>query len=175
MNFMERNRELLRHMLATIAYRGGKAIRNAPEDFGSFRSEGILNTPVTLLAHIGDLIEWAHNWSRGDEGSYKVKEPLDWNGEVQRFHGALASFDEYLASGGSLEATLEPLFQAPIADALTHIGQLALLRRMAGDPVAGEAYRLAEIVAGRVGPEQAKPGREFERDKGAIWRKRSPA
>jgi hypothetical protein len=168
---MERDRALLRHMLATLAYRGGKVIRGAPDGFGSFRAEGALNTPLALLAHIGDLIEWAHRWCRGDEASYKVSEPLDWNGEVQRFHASLESFDRYLASGGSLEGSLEALFQAPIADALTHVGQIALLRRMAGDPVAGEAYRLAEIVAGRVGPEQAQPGREFERDKGAIWPK----
>ena len=170
---MERDRALLRHMLATIAYRGGKTIRGAPEEFASFRAECSLNTPVLLLAHIGDLIEWAYRWCRGEEQSYKISEPLDWNGEVKRFYRSLECFDQYLASGGSLQTDLEVMFQAPIADALTHIGQLALLRRMAGDPVPGEAYRLAEIVAGRVGPEQSKPGREFERDKGAIWSKRS--
>jgi hypothetical protein len=167
---MERDIALLRHMLATIAYRGGKAIRNAPEGFGSFRAEGSLNTPVLLLAHIGDLIEWTHRSCRGEEQSYRISEPLEWSAEVQRFHAALGAFDRDLASGGELRANLEALFQAPIADALTHIGQLALLRRMAGDPVAGESYRQAEIVPGRVGPEQAPPGREFERDKGAIWR-----
>jgi hypothetical protein len=170
---MERDRALLRHMLATIAYRGTKTIRGAPQEFASFRAEGSLNTPILLMAHIGDLIEWAHRWCRGEEESYKVSEPGDWNGEVKRFYDSLESFDQYLATGGRLHADLEAIFQAPIADALTHIGQLALLRRMAGDPVPGEAYRLAEIVAGRVGPEQAKPGREFERDKGAIWSKRS--
>jgi len=170
---MERDRALLRHMLATIAYRGGKTIRGAPEEFASFRAEGSLNTPVMLLAHIGDLIEWAHHWCCGEEQSYKISEPLDWNSEVNRFYGSLESFDQHLASGGNLQTSLESMFQAPIADALTHIGQLALLRRMAGDPVPGEAYRLAEIVVGRVGPEQAKSGHEFERDKGAIWSKRS--
>ena len=162
------DRALLRHMLATIAYRGGKAIRGAPAGFGSFRAEGSLNTPVMLLAHIGDLIEWAHRWSSGEQ-KYKVSEPLEWGEEVQRFHASLERFDAYVASGEPLRAPLETLFQAPLADVLTHIGQLALLRRMAGDPVLGEAYRLAEIVPGRVGPEQAQPGREFERDKGAIW------
>ena len=160
-------------MLATIACRGGKAIRDAPEGFGSFRAEGCLNTPLVLLAHIGDLLEWAQRWcAGGGEASYKISEPLDWNGEVGRFYGSLESFDQYLAAGGSLHARLETMMQAPLADALTHIGQLALLRRMAGDPVNGEAYRLAEIVAGRVGEEQAKPGRAFERDKGAIWAER---
>jgi hypothetical protein len=172
---MERDRALLRHMLATIAYRGGKAIRGAPPEFATFRGEGCLNTPVLLLAHIGDLIEWTHRWCGGEEQSYKISGPLDWDGEVKRFFGSLESFDRYLASGGSLQSPLEAMFQAPIDDALTHIGQLALLRRMAGAPVPGEPYRLAEIVVGRVGPEQAKPGREFERDKGAIWSKRSPS
>jgi hypothetical protein len=128
---MERERALLRHMLATIAYRGGKTIRGAPEGFESFRAEGSLNTPVILLAHIGDLIEWAHRWCRGEEQSYKISEPLNWNSEVKRFYGALEAFDQYLASGGSFQACLEAMFQAPIADALSHIGQLALLRRVA--------------------------------------------
>jgi len=163
------SRSLLRHFLATIAYRGGKAIRNAPAGFGSFRAEGSMNTPVMVLAHIGDLIQWADRWCRGDP-VYQVSEPLAWDMEIRRFHEALERFDRHLASGGTIEASVEALFQAPIADALTHIGQLALLRRIAGAPVLGEAYRLAEIVPGRLGPEQARPGREFERDKGVIWR-----
>ena len=86
---------LLRHMLATIAYRGGKAIRNAPADFGSFRAEGSMNTPATLLAHIGDLIEWAHRWCRG-EPRYQASRPLAWGEEVKRFHESLERFDRYL-------------------------------------------------------------------------------
>ncbi len=168
-------RALLRHMLATLAYRGGKAIREAPAGFGDFRPEGCLNTPVLLLAHIGDLIEWAHQWCYSGQSNFQVSEPREWNGEVTRFHQALAAFDASLASERPVLVTMENLFQAPIADALTHIGQLALLRRLAGDPVPGERYRLAEIVPGRVGPEQAKPGHEFERDEGAIWRPRLPS
>lgn len=162
-------RSLLRHMLATLAYRGGKAIRNAPENFGSFRPEGCRNTPVLILAHIGDLIEWAHRWSAGSP-NYIVSEPLAWDQEVARFHAALGAFDRLLESGEPLHAPLEALFQAPIADALTHIGQIALLRRMAGDPIPGEAYRLAGIAAGRLGPDQAPANLEFEQDKGALWR-----
>jgi hypothetical protein len=156
-------------MLATIAYRGGKAIRNAPEGFGSFRATGCFNTPAMLLAHIGDLIDWAHRWCCSDDRSYNISEPLTWDDEVQRFHSSLERFDRFLASGEPVQGSLEVLFQAPIADILTHIGQLGLLRRLAGDPVLGEAYRFAEITAGRVGPEQAMPGVEFELDKGAIW------
>jgi hypothetical protein len=156
-------------MLATLAYRGGKAIRNAPPEFGSFRGEGCLNTPAMLLAHIGDLVEWAHRWCLGS-AQFQVSEPLPWDREVARFHDALERFDQFLQSDHPVEVPVEVLFQAPIADALTHVGQLALLRRMAGDPVLGESYRLAPIAVGRVGPEQGPPGREFEADKGAIWR-----
>ncbi len=159
----------LRHMLATLAYRGGKAIRNAPLGFGTFRAEGSLNTPVMLLAHIGDLIEWAHRWCRGEQ-TFRASEPRAWEDEVARFHDSLAAFDRYLESGAPVHAPADAIFQAPIADALTHVGQLALLRRLAGDPIPGEAYRLAEIVVGRLGPEQAKPGQEFEPDGGALWR-----
>jgi len=161
--------QTLRHMLATLAYRGGKAVRNAPAGFGGFQPEGCMNTPAMLLAHIGDLIEWAHAWSQGD-ATFRVSAPVEWDAAVNRFHDTLGRFDAYLAAGGALGVPLHTLFQAPIADALTHIGQLALLRRMAGDPVLGESYRVAEIVAGRTGPDQAKAVREFEKDKGAIWR-----
>jgi hypothetical protein len=165
----ESGRALARHMLATLAYRGGKAIRGAPEGFGDFLPPGAMNTPRMLLAHIGDLVEWAHRWTRGN-AQFAVSEPKPWGEEVARFHAVLAEFDATLVSGAEGCAPAEALLQAPVADALTHIGQIALLRRMAGDPVAGEAYRLAEIVPGRLGPEQAAPGREFERDKGALWR-----
>jgi hypothetical protein len=163
------DRDLLRHMIATLAYRGGKALRGAPDDFGAFRPVGALNTPLAVLAHVGDLIQWTHRWCDGDEDAYRVTEPTSWNGEVARFFDALADLDTRVVSG-PIAAPLERLFQAPIADAFTHVGQIALLRRMAGAPVLGEAYRHAPIAVGRVGPDQGPPGREFALDKGAFWR-----
>jgi len=47
------------------------------------------------------------------------------------FSPALKKFDDYLASEKPLQAPAEKLFQGPIADALTHVGQIAMLRRMA--------------------------------------------
>jgi len=88
--------------------------------------------------------------------------PLPWAEEVGRFFAGLAAFDEYLASDGPLQSPAEALFQGPIADALAHVGQIALLRRLAGTPVRGENYHKAEIVSGRVGPEQAPARREFD-------------
>jgi hypothetical protein len=87
---------------------------------------------------------------------------LEWGKEVERFHTALKRFDEYLASDGELDATCERLFQGPIADALTHVGQIAMLRRIAGEPMKGENYSRAKIEAGRVGAEQETPKREFD-------------
>jgi hypothetical protein len=170
----DRDRALLRHMVATLAYRGGKVLRDAPADFGDFRAPGALNTPRVLLSHIVDLLDWARRSCEGDEEAFTISEPTTWEGQVGRFYTALDALDRAAQAVAPILVPLERLFQAPIADALTHIGQLSLLRRMAGAAVRGESYRKAEIVAGRLGPEQAAPGREFAPDRGAIWRPKDP-
>lgn len=167
---IDRERALLRHMVATIAYRGGKVLRDAPPGFGDFKPAGVRNTPRVLLAHVGDLLEWAGRFCAGEEDAYRITEPATWEGEVARFYAALDALDRIAQDHAPTGRQFDRLFQAPIADTFTHIGQLALLRRMAGAPVLGESYRMAEIVAGRVGPAQAPPGREFRPDRGAIWR-----
>ena len=154
-------REMLRHTVATLAYRGAKAVRDAPESFASFKASPTTRTPAEILAHIGDLLDWALSIAKGNE-TWQDSEPLPWSEEVARFHTALASYDEYLASDGELSATCERMFQGPIADALTHVGQLTMLRRIAGEPIKGENYSRAKIAAGRVGTDQEKPKREFD-------------
>jgi hypothetical protein len=155
-------RALLRHTVATVAYRGGKAIRDVPGSFADFRvAPGSPRTPAEILAHIGDLFDWALSIARGEQ-RWHASTPLPWDQEVARFFAALAAFDGYLASPAALGASAEKLFQGPIADALTHIGQLAMLRRMAGGPVRGENYFRARIETGRVGSEQAPPRVEFD-------------
>lgn len=157
-------------MIATLAYRGGKVLRGAPDGFGTFARDGVFNTPLALVAHIADLLEWAGRFCAGDEESYRVATPTTWEAEVARVWAALAALDARVAGSEDLPASLSGVFQAPIADVLTHIGQLALLRRMAGAPVLGEAYRAAPIEAGRVGPDQGPAGREFALNRGAVWR-----
>lgn len=152
---------LLRHTVATVAYRGGKALRGAPASFASFSAGGKTRTPAQILAHIGDLFDWALSLAKGRH-AWKDSSALPWEQEIARFHTALESFDAYLASGESLGASPEKLFQGPIADALTHVGQIAILRRLAESPVRGENYYRAEIEAGRVGQNQAVPRVEFE-------------
>jgi hypothetical protein len=154
-------RELLRHTLATLAYRGGKAVRGAPADFAGYRCAEKTRTPGQILAHIGDLLDWALALAKGQE-TWHNSTPQPWDLEVRRFFAALEQFEAYLASDAPLHCPAEKLFQGPVADALTHVGQIAMLRRMAGSPIRGENYQRAEIAAGRVGPDQPPPRREFD-------------
>jgi hypothetical protein len=154
-------RDLLRHTLATLAYRGGKAVRGAPPEFAAYRAGETTRTPSQILAHIGDLLDWSLSIAKGKE-EWHNSAPLAWDRDVQRFFAALERFDAYLASDAPLEESAEKLFQGPIADALTHVGQIAMLRRMAGCAVKGENYHRAEVLAGRVGPDQTPPRREFD-------------
>jgi DinB superfamily len=154
-------REMLRHTVATLAYRGGKAVRGATDSFASFRPSETSRTPAQILAHIGDLLDWALSMAKGAE-KWHNSEPQSWTDDVERFHTSLTRLDEYLGSGEELGATCERLFQGAIADSLTHVGQLTMLRRIAGDPIRGENYSKADIKSGRVGVEQTKPQFEFD-------------
>lgn len=154
-------RQLLRHALATVAYRGGKALRGAPESFAGFRPGEKSRTAAQLLAHLGDLYDWGFSMAVG-KPAWHDSEPLRWSSEVNRFFAALKKFDDYLASDAPLHCSIEGLFQGPVADSLTHIGQIAMMRRLAGCPIRGENYFKADIMAGRVGQEQAAPRMEFE-------------
>ena len=152
---------MLRHTLATLAYRGAKAVRGAPESFASFKVSETTRTPAQILAHVGDLLDWAVTIAEGEESWHNSK-PKAWKQEVKRFHAALARLDRCLAKAGELSASCERIFQGPIADALTHVGQIAMLRRLAGEPIKGENYSRARIKAGGVGSRQPKPRREFD-------------
>ncbi len=154
-------RQLLRHTLATIAYRGGKALRGAPLEFAGYRVREGTRTPGEIVEHIGDLFDWALSLAKGKQ-TWHDTPAGEWDAGVARFFETLARFDAQLASDEPLGFSAEKLFQGPVADALAHIGQLAMLRRMAGSPVKGENYMKADISAGRVGVEQSPPRLEFE-------------
>lgn len=157
---MSESRTLLRHTLATLAYRGGKAIRNTPASFADYGAPDSARTPGKILAHIGDLMDWGLSMAAGRR-QWHDSVPLEWEKECQRFFAALKKFDDYLASDKPLQAPIEKLFQGPVADALTHVGQIAMLRRLSGAPMKGENYYVADIAIGRVGPDQPPPKKEF--------------
>ena len=153
-------RELLRHAVATLAYRVGKAIRGAPDGFADFKASEKTRTPGQILAHLGDLIDWALSMAKGKQ-EWHDSPVLSWDEGAKRFFVTLQSFDDYLASDAPLHASAERLFQGPVADALTHVGQIAMLRGIAGSSIRAENYFKADIVTGRVGAEQTAPQREF--------------
>ena len=157
------NRAFLRHVVATLAYRCAKTLRGAPEGFDGFKASPTTRTPVEILAHIGDLLDWV--LALASKGHvYRDSRPLPWVEEQARFHRALEALDDYLAGNGALVTPWQQLFQGGLADALTHTGQLAMLRRMSGVPMKGESYARADIVAGRVGPEQTRAEAKYEFD-----------
>jgi hypothetical protein len=157
---MDERTQLFRHMLATLAYRAGKALRDAPPEFAGYRADATSRTPAQILAHMGDLFDWALALADGRH-VWHDSTPLAWNAEVERFFATLQAFDARLASGAPVESSLERMIQGPVADALTHVGQIAMLRRMSGAPFRGENYFVAEIETGRVGLAQAAPVKEF--------------
>lgn len=152
--------QLFRHTLATLAYRAGKVLRHAPAGFGEFRAGVGVRTPGEILAHLCDLMDWAHSMAIGQQ-KWHASNPAPWEQEVHRFFAALKKLDDCFASNEATHAPVEKLFQGPIADALSHVGQIGILRRMAGAPVKGENFYVAEINAGRVGAEQAPAKIEF--------------
>jgi len=150
---------LLRHTLATVAYRAARALNGAPDSFADF--EGAGRRPVQILAHMGDLFDWALSMAESKQ-RWRESQPLPWAEEPARFFAVLGAFDAYLASEEPLHAPVEGLMQGPVADALTHVGQLAMLRRLAGCPARGENFYVAAIAEGQVGAEQPAAVQPFK-------------
>jgi hypothetical protein len=157
------DRAALRQLAATLAYRAAKVLRDVPPSFPTYSCGESTRTPVRIVAHMGDLMAWAVTIADGDI-KWNAGGSDDWNREVARFFDGLTALDRALAADGPFKGSVDKLIQGPLADALTHVGQLALLRGMAGAPVKPESYARADIVVGRVGREQSPPGREFEGD-----------
>ena len=157
-------RPVLRRLVATLAYRAAKVLRDAPPEFGGMQAGSITRRPTQIVAHMADLMAWALSLARGDS-KWKAEGGDDWDVEVRRFFDGLVALDAELAADRPFEgASEQQLIQGPLADALTHVGQLAMLRGMYGAPIKPESYARAEIVVGQVGPTQASPRREFDGD-----------
>jgi len=158
--------EVVRHLAATLAYRAAKVLRDVPPGFAAAAFGSETRRPVQIVAHLGDLMAWAVTIARGDY-AWQTGGGDDWNVEVQRFFDGLAALDRVLAADAPFAGSIEKLIQGPLADALTHVGQLAMLRGMAGAAIRPESYARATIEAGRVGLEQAAPQFEFDGDASA--------
>jgi hypothetical protein len=159
----EAARHFLRHALATLAYRAEKVLRDPPEGFADLRLSPDSRTALEVLSHMGDLLEWGERMVRGEQ-RWEPGRPPTWSAASDRFFADLAAFDAALADPPALSYAAEVVFQGPIADALTHVGQLAMMRGVAQAPVRPESYARAEIEAGRVGRDQSATRREFDGD-----------
>ena len=156
-------RIVLRQLAATLAYRAAKVLRDAPPGFAQFTFGSSTRQPVRIVAHLADLMTWGVAMAAGGK-EWKAGGSDDWAVEVERFFAGLAALDAAIAADGPFAGSIDKLIQGPFADALTHVGQLSMLRGMAGAPVRPESYARATIVVGQVGLEQALPGFEFDGD-----------
>jgi hypothetical protein len=156
---MDEKRELLRHTLAALAYRATRVLDGAPDHFAGFAGAGRM--PVQILAHMGDLLDWSFSAALGKE-RWHTSQPAVWKQEQERFFQSLGALDAFLASGGEVKVPIERLMQGPIADAFTHVGQLAMLRRLSGSPTRGENFFVAAIAAGQVTADQPPPVQPFK-------------
>ncbi len=158
---MDGQRQLLRHAVATLAYRSAKALRGAPASFSDYPAGVGPRSVGKIVAHMGDLLDWALSMANGTKQWHDT--PIGaWDADVHRYFAAVKAFDDYLASDAPLDASADRLFQGPIADAIAHTGQLAMLRRMAGIPIKSENYFKAAVTPGSVGLEQTPPKFEFD-------------
>jgi len=146
--------------VAALAYRAAKVLRDTPADFSGFQAGAGTRTPGQILAHLCDLFDWALSQARGSE-TWQDTQPGTWSSDTQRFFDALHAFDEYLASGAPLHLPADQMFQGAVADGLTHVGQIAILRRLAAAPVRPENYAVARIAVGNTGADQPAPVAEY--------------
>lgn len=154
---MDRDRELLRHFLAAIAYRTQKALRDAPDHYPTFSAGNRVRTPVELVRHMTSLMGYVCTFFSG--GSYRAEPLPTFKEEIARFHEMIEAVGELLSSGAKCAITTEQLLQGPFADTMTHVGQLAMLRRLADSPVAPENFIYADIRADRLDADQPPPAR----------------
>ena len=157
---------LLRHTVATLAYRAEKVLKDAPDAFINHRLATGSRTPLEIVAHMGDLVEWAERMARG-EYRWAPQPVAGWTDGCDRFFKGLLALDAAIGESSLTEFSAEMIFQGPIADALTHVGQLAMIRGAVGVPVKPESYARAEIQVGRVGTEQSTKRKEFDGDASA--------
>ena len=153
----------LRHTLATLAYRAEKALRDAPPGFADFCPSAHSRSALALVAHLGDLMEWGERMARG-ESRWQAVPQTSWAAATDRFFRGLAALDAALAEMPSQSLAHKLIFQGPVADALTHVGQLTMMRGMTGSPVRPESYARARISIGRVGRDQDSTRSEFDGD-----------
>jgi hypothetical protein len=163
--------DVLRHLVATLAYRAAKAVRDVPAEFPHAAVSPNTRRPILIVAHLADLMAWALPLADG-RSEWSAGGGDDWHEEVERFFAGIEALDRRLVASPPSAESIQKLIQGPLADALTHVGQLAMLRGMTGAPLRPESYARAPVVRGQVGIEQPPPAYEFNGD-ASVRRERS--
>lgn len=152
---MSNKSEMLRHFLASIAYRATKAIKNAPDNYPTFNLGKGVKTPLRILHHITGVLTYAHSFFEHYETThFEVK---SWSAEINELYKILSKLDVSIQEKNPNKVTEEQLLQGPFSDAMTHVGQLSMLRRMVDSPIPSENFIFADIRKGEVGPDQPDP------------------
>ena len=160
-NAMDEKRAMLKHFLAALAYRTQKALRDAPKEFADFSAGMKTRTPHELVRHMDSLMGYARTHFVG--GSYRPRLHAEFKDSIRDFHAVLEDVAKHLDAGTEfLNTTPEQMLQGPFSDAMTHAGQLAMLRRLAGCPVAPENFIVAKISPENLGSDQPLPVRPDE-------------
>jgi hypothetical protein len=153
---MDDKRSLLRHFLAALAYRTQKALRDAPPEFANFRPAPQVRTPHELIRHMDSVLGYSRTYFLG--GFYQPPTFTDFSAAIAHFHEVLTDVARHIELGTPLHGiTPEILLQGPFSDAMTHAGQLALLRRLSGSPVPPENFIFADITPENLSPNQPQP------------------
>jgi hypothetical protein len=152
---MSNKNAMLRHFLASIAYRVTKAIKNAPKTYPNLYIGKGARTPLKILHHITGVLTYAHSFfEHYDTTHFDIK---SWDAEVYELYNILSKIDKSFQEKNSTKITKEQLLQGPLSDSMAHIGQLLMLRRIADSPVPSENFIFADIRKGEVGPDQPDP------------------
>lgn len=155
---MDSQRKMLKHFLAALAYRTQKAVRGASPEFGTFSPGGKVRTPIELVRHMDSVLGYARTFIIG--GTYRPPETKHLDLAVAHFHEVVEDIARHLDVGSEFHGiTPERMLQGPFSDAMTHAGQLAMLRRLSGDPVPPENFIYANISPDNLGPDQPMPAR----------------
>lgn len=135
--------ETLRCYLAGLVFRFEHVTAGTGEEFAKFEAGHGVRTPQQIVRHMTGLVLLARD--QFEEVAGRRPEPLPWPEEKSRFVATVWDFDTLVSKGSGLREdrsipSMAHVWNGPLSDLMTHVGQLATLRRLAGDPVPAVRY-----------------------------------
>jgi hypothetical protein len=143
-----KEKEFVRHFLATIYYRGIKYLSVDDITFNAFNPKNGIRTPAEILNHINGLLLYIQSFFIKHTNTHP--EQQSFIKEVKRFKSVIQMLDSTILSNDlTPQMTYEQLLQGPLADIMLHIGELSMQRKYSGNPADDiENYINADIKIG---------------------------